>query len=187
MAILKTQLYTYDDILLMNDDTHCELIDGVIYNMAAPSNAHQDIAGEIFTQLKNFLKGRNCKAFIAPFDVRLFADKNDESTVLQPDVLVICNRAILDPKGQGCKGAPDLVVEVLSPSTAYMDRHVKHNKYQEAGVREYWIIDPAHKLAEVHIFENNAKNFYQSTDKLPVHVLEGCEIDLHDVFADEGL
>jgi len=186
---LQQEYYTYTDIIKMDDDIRRELIDGVIYNMASPLNVHQDIMGEIFNQLKNFLKGKNCKVYIAPFDVRLNADKpnKEDDTVLQPDVLVICDRSKLDPKGRGCKGAPDLVIEVLSPSTAYRDRHIKYNKYLEHGVREYWIVDPAHNIVEAHILENDMYKiyYYQKTDSLPVHVLEGCEIDLSSVFIEE--
>ena len=189
---MQEEYYTYDDISAMDDDIRRELIDGVIYNMASPLNVHQDISMEISRQLSNFLRGKKCKVYHAPFDVRLNADKANkkDDTVVQPDILVICNRSILDPQGRGCKGAPDFVIEILSPSTAYMDRHIKFKKYLEAGIREYWIVDPAYKLVEAHILVNGiyTKRTYGNTDSISVHVLDGCEIDLSIVFAeDEGI
>ena len=183
---LRQDSYTYADICAMRDDIRRELIDGVIYNMAAPTNTHQAIAMEISRQLGNFLKGRKCKVYFSPFDVRLNADEGDD-TVVQPDILVICDPKILDPKDRGCRGAPDLVVEVLSKSTAYMDRHVKFKKYLEAGVKEYWIVDPMNQYVDAHILENGKYNRhdYYRTDILPVHVLEGCEIDLSEVFEED--
>ena len=136
----EEQRYTYADYVTWPGDERWELIDGVPYAMSpAPTIGHQRIAGEIHRQLANFLKGKPCEAFIAPVDVRLNAD-NDDDIVVQPDVLVVCDKNKLD--GKCCNGAPDFVVEILSPSTADHDRVNKFQVYVAAGVREYWIVDP---------------------------------------------
>ena len=139
-ALKLEEYYTYADYCTWNDSERWELIEGVPYMMSpAPSPIHQGISREIAGQLYNFLKGNPCKLFAAPFDVRLNADKADD-TVVQPDLLVICDSSKIDDKG--CAGAPDLVIEILSPSTIRLDRIIKFRLYQKAGVREYWIVDP---------------------------------------------
>ncbi|MDR1727824.1 MAG: Uma2 family endonuclease, partial [Acidobacteriota bacterium] len=136
----REQRYTYADYCTWNDGERWELIDGAPYLMSpAPGRRHQEISGELFAQLHNFLEGKPCKVYIAPFDVRLDAGGEDD-TVCQPDIIVVCDTSKLDEKG--CKGAPDLAVEVLSPSSTRMDGVVKLEKYREAGVREYWIVSP---------------------------------------------
>jgi len=175
--------YTYADYCTWDDGERWELIEGVPYAMSpAPFQRHQEICGEIFGQLREFLKGKHCKVFIAPFDVRLNADKEDD-TVCQPDVLVVCDNARLD--GKRCNGAPDLIVEVLSPSTARHDRVVKFRLSQQAGVREYWLIDPDTETVQVNILKDGQyyAQMYAETDTAPVSVLEGCNIDLSGVFA----
>ena len=182
---LEQKHYTFADIDATDDEIRRELVDGVIYDVAAPVVVHQEIVVKIITQLENFLRGRKCEVLVSP-SVRLMVRKRDD-TVFIPDIVVICQSSKLDPKGKGCKGAPDLVVEVLSPSTAYFDRHLKYNKYLEAGVPEYWIVDPSGRLAEVYILKDGEyKRFiYNETDTLPVHILPGCGIDLSTVFPKE--
>jgi len=134
-------------------------------------------------QFGNFLEGKPCEVYIAPFDVRLNADTLDD-TVVQPDLVIVCDHSILDDAG--CKGVPDMVVEILSPSTAGYDRNTKFNKYLQVGIKEYWIIDPiSHSLA-AHILRdgNYITHAYTDKEKAPVHVLEGFSIDLSDVFAE---
>ncbi|MCL2198804.1 MAG: Uma2 family endonuclease [Defluviitaleaceae bacterium] len=183
MVAEKLEYYTYGDYLKFDDDIRCELINGVIYNMASPSTTHQRIAGEIWALLREFLKGRRCEAFIAPLDVRLNADKNDD-TVVQPDLMVLCDKNKLDPKDRGIIGAPDMVVEVLSPSSGYVDRVLKMKKYQEAGVKEYWIVDPDRSTVDVNILENNKYyvRSYGNSDLVPVQTLPGLDINLGEVF-----
>ncbi|PLS19764.1 Uma2 family endonuclease [Bacillus sp. M6-12] len=128
-----------------------ELIHGVPYNMSpAPTTQHQHIVGEIHFALRSFLGKDKCQVFVAPFDIRLSEsdDYDNPDTVIQPDISVICHPNQLDKKGG--KGAPDLVVEVLSPSTALKDRNQKFNLYEQHGVKEYWIIDPIHQTIEVY-------------------------------------
>lgn len=177
--------YTYADYYAWDDGKRWELIDGIAYAMSpAPTMSHQGILVELGRQFSNFLKGKPCKVFIAPFDVRLNGLGDDDYDVVQPDVVVVCDRSKLDEKG--CNGAPDMVAEILSPSTARKDMVQKFKKYQRAGVREYWIVDPDTKTVIVHILENGSyiTHPYSDADTAPVHVLEGCVIDLKDVFAD---
>jgi len=181
-ALKKEQRYTYADYCTWGEDVHCELIDGVVYDMSpAPLWLHQGISSNIQGQLYIYLQGKPCRVFTAPFDVRINADAGDD-TVLQPDILVICNQTILS--GTGCVGAPDMVIEILSPSTASKDMILKYNTYMSAGVREYWIIDPSTRSVRVCLL-NDGK--YDSVDYLdahaiPVHVLDGCVIDFSKVF-----
>jgi len=178
----EDQRYTYADYYSWDDGERWELIDGVPYLMSpAPLRAHQRILRELSRQFANFLKGKTCELFIAPFDVRLNADTYDD-TVVQPDLLVVCDRSKLDDKC--CVGAPDMVMEVLSPSTGRHDKLVKFHLYQKAGVREYWIVDPDTKTVQVCVLENGkyVTNMYGDTDTVPVYTLDGCIIDLKDVF-----
>jgi len=180
----QTGRYTYADYASWDDENRYELIDGVAYMMSAPSVGHQRIITEMLRQLANFLRGKQCEVFVSPFDVCLNARGDDDDTVVQPDLLVICNSSILDKKR--CNGAPDLVIEIVSPSSSRHDRFRKLNKYLYAGVREYWIVDPDDKILNVHTLENDKYVIaaYGSDDTVPVNVLEGCEINLSDVFAD---
>ncbi len=136
--------YTYADYLTWNDDQRWELIDGVAYAMSpAPSYRHQDLAGPIYAQLLSALEGTGCRPYIAPFDVRLpGVDEADDAItdVVQPDIAVACDLAKLDR--QGLRGAPTVVIEVLSPSTAGHDHIRKRRLYERAGVREFWLVHP---------------------------------------------
>lgn len=174
--------YTYADYCTWDDDERWELIDGVAYAMSpAPTWKHQGISRNLIGQLYAFLDGKSCKVFAAPFDVRLNAETDDD-TVVQPDIVIICDHSKLG--GTGCAGAPDMVVEILSPSTASKDMLLKYNKYLNAGVREYWIVDPDTQVVRVCILRDGK---YDSIDYLdaaliPIHVLKGCEIDIKKVF-----
>jgi len=188
MALAKREndpVYTYTDYLEWDDDERLELIDGAVYMMSpAPTQAHQEIIGGLYRQFADFLDGKPCKIFIAPFDVRLNVKDRDD-TVLQPDLLVVCDKSKLD--GKSCLGAPDLVVEIISPSTARRDRLTKFIKYQKAGVREYWIVDPDTKTAQVHILDggtymNPKSGIYSDEDMVSSHVLEGFSVDMKKVF-----
>lgn len=162
-----------------------ELIHGVPYNMSpAPTTKHQQIVGEIHFALRSFLGTDNCQVFVAPFDIRLSEtdDYDNPDTVIQPDISVICHQNQLDKKGG--KGAPDLVIEVLSPSTALKDRNQKFKLYEQFGVQEYWIVDPIHLTIEVYgQVENqfNKKEVFGHNDILRSFYFENLSIDLSSI------
>jgi len=189
---LMTETYTYADLLDWPEDARWELIDGVAYCMTlAPSRQHQEILGELYLQFGIFLRNAPCRVYLAPFDVRLpkpHENAMTASTVVQPDLAVICERAQLDQRG--AVGGPTLVIEILSPYTAKKDRHLKRRVYEQAGVREYWIISPGEKTVEVYHLQGpeqyDAGTIYQYNDHVPVSVLPGLTIDLQQVFIEEG-
>ncbi len=190
MPLPKEDRYTLTDMLEWDEHEHIELIDGAPVMMAPPSRAHQEICTALLAQFYNYLEGKRCKVYPAPFAVRLFEMDGDQSedvdTLVEPDLSVICNSGKLDD--MGCKGAPDLIVEILSPSTQRHDRLVKYNLYQRAGVREYWIVDPAAKSIQTFVLEDGhytAAGFGSPGDVLKVSVLDGCFIELSKVFPEE--
>ena len=184
------ELYTYGDYAKWPDEERWELIDGVPYNMSpAPSRSHQRILGDLHRQIANYLIGKTCEVYIAPFDVRLpKGDENDEQidTVVQPDLVVVCDREKLDERG--CKGAPDLAIEVLSPYTAGKDMKTKLNLYERVGVREYLIVDPVNKTVQVYQLEIEGRygrpDIYTGTEHLKVGLFPDLEIELTSVFRD---
>lgn len=168
-ALEQDKHYTYRDYLTWPDDFRCELIDGKVYMMSpAPLLTHQDTAGEIFRQAANALHGKSCRALIAPIDVLLprnaEADE-DSDIVVQPDVMVVCDSNKLDRRG--VRGAPDWVVEVLSPSTAGKDQIEKRRLYERHGVREYWLVHPTDRILTIYRLENGE---YGKPD---IYTLEG--------------
>jgi len=185
-ALEQDKHYTYRDYLTWPDDFRCELIDGKIYLMTpAPLLAHQDVAGEIFTQAKLALRGKSCRAFIAPVDVRLpsHAEADDDTDiVLQPDVFVVCNADKLDRRG--VRGAPDWVVEVLSPSTAGKDQIEKRRIYERHGVLEYWLVHPTDRILTIYRLvdgEFGKPDIYPLEGQTPVGVLPGVTIDWNEL------
>ena len=174
--------YTYAEYLTWGDDVRYELIDGAPYLMACASQAHQAAVGGLFAQLYAFLRGKPCKVFVAPFDVRLNAESFDD-TVVQPDILVVYDETKLD--GKSYLGAPDMVVEVLSETSAKHDKIIKMLKYQKAGVREYWMADPERKIVDVYLlrYGRYVVFSYGETDTVKVDVLKRCKVNLADVFA----
>ncbi|MEK7812897.1 MAG: Uma2 family endonuclease, partial [Candidatus Desantisbacteria bacterium] len=147
----REERFTYKDYLQWPDDERWELIDGVAYDMSpAPSRRHQEVVVELVSQFHNYLKDKPCQVYVAPFDVRLpefdedgAGDHLDEDieTVVQPDIVIVCERGKLDDSG--CKGSPDIVIEVLSPYTAKKDMITKYHLYERHRVKQYWIFDPA--------------------------------------------
>ena len=183
----EKQSYNYADYLVWDESERIELLDGQPIMIAPPSRVHQKISMEISRQLANFLQGKPCEVYSAPFAVRLFERESDNpediNTVFEPDISVICNKNKLDAKG--CKGAPDMVIEILSPSTARNDRLVKLNQYQRAGVRLYWIVSPEEKTVQTYLLQNG--NFvlgeiFTPQDIAKVDILDGCFIELSKVF-----
>jgi Uma2 family endonuclease len=173
--------HSYADYLGWPEDVRYELIDGVAYLMApAPTVRHQDIAGEIFRQIANALQGTSCRVFIAPVDVRLpKADEADEDieTVVQPDVLVVCDERKISERG--VRGAPDFVVEVLSPATAGHDQVKKRRVYERHGVREYWLVHPTDQVLTVYRLvgaEYGKPDVQELTGETPIGALPGLTI-----------
>ena len=184
---LKKESYTFADCLTWPENERIELIDGEAVMMSLPSTVHQKISGELFRQLANFLEGKKCEVFPAPFGVRLFEKDGDSpenvDTMVEPDISVICDRDKLDR--HGCKGAPDLIVEILSPSTQRRDRLIKLELYQRAGVREYWLVSPEEQTVQVLLLTNGLllpHELYKKGDIAKVNVLEGCFLELEKVF-----
>lgn len=190
MPLPKEERYTFADVLTWDEQERVELIDGASVMMAPPSRIHQKISAELGRQLGNYLEGKKCEVYAAPFAVRLFEKAGDRpedvDTLVEPDLSVICDPNKLDD--MGCKGAPDLIIEILSPSTQRHDRLVKYNLYQRAGVREYWIVDPAAESIQSFVLEDGrytAAGFGSPGDVLKVNVLDGCFIELSKVFPAE--
>jgi Uma2 family endonuclease len=178
---LKKQYYTYADYCALDDEVRYEVQDGMLCVMEAPTYYHQGVLVTILMRLGNFVYGKPQKVFPAPFDVRFNADGRDDM-VLQPDIVVICDRSILSKSG--CAGVPDMVVEILSPTTASRDRLEKFNIYLRFGVREYWIVDPDEKTIYVNLLQDGhyITTTYREGEMAPVYVLPGCEVDVREVF-----
>ena len=181
--------YTFADVLTWDEDDRIEIINGEAFMMSPPSRVHQEISGELFGQLRDYLKGKQCRVYAAPFGVRLFEEDSDSpedvDTMVEPDISVICDSSKLDK--YGCKGAPDLIIEILSPATRRYDRITKLSQYQRAGVREYWIVDPDSKEVQTFLLDGGryfVKGYGTAEDKLRVEVLEDCVIDLSAVFTE---
>jgi len=192
MAILAEQergRFSYADYCKWTDDGRWELIGGVEYDMSpAPSRIHQKLSGELFVRIYNVLKDRECDVYAAPFDVRLpdYAEASDEeiSTVVQPDIVVVCDESKLDARG--CMGAPDLVIEILSPYTAAKDLKIKRDLYEKHGVREYWLIHPTDQTFMVYCLSQDKQyakaEIYASQDIVESKVIAGLKIALTDLF-----
>jgi Uma2 family endonuclease len=162
-----------------------ELIYGAAYAMAGANTGHQAILMELAKQIANFLTGKPCRVLPAPYDVRLFyAEDESDNTVVQPDIIVVCDREKLGK--EGCRGAPDFVVEILSPSNTAAEMQRKFKLYRQAGVREYWVLDPESKSLHTHLFEEDRiiSRFYGDKETAPVEILPGLEIALGPVFAE---
>jgi len=180
--------YTYADYCRWGDDERWELIDGVAYDMcAAPSHVHQYIVGNFYGLLWAQLEGHPCHAYVAPFDIRLpRTDEADDAvdTVVQPDIVVVCDKTKLD--GRGCRGAPEFVVEVISPSTASKDIIKKTAVYESRGVKEYWIVHPVDRILFVRLLTDDGvftpAEALEATGTIAVRTLEGVSIDFDRVF-----
>ena len=173
--------YTLEDYLALPEDRRVELIDGVFYDMASPSQVHQLLSMRIGRKLGDYIDRKNgtCETFAAPSDVQLDCD---DKTIVQPDVFVVCDRE--KQIGTRLYGAPDFIIEILSPSTKKKDMILKLRKYKNAGVREYWMIDPDKKTVVVHEFEKeNNPSIYGFDAKVPVGIFGGeCRIDFAEIY-----
>ena len=183
--------YTFADCLAWDERDRIEIVNGEAIMMSPPTRAHQEILMELARQLANFLEGKKYKVYPAPFAVRLFGQDGDApenvDTMVEPDISVVCDNSKLDK--YGCKGAPDMVVEILSPSTRRHDRLVKLGLYQQAVVREYWIVDPENRSVQVFLLDEmgalRLREDYGREDIAKVNVLDGCFIELSKVFPAE--
>ena len=182
--------YSYANYLNWLFDDRVELIKGKIFKMSpAPSSIHQEIVGNIFRKIGNFLEKKPCKVFVAPFDVRFYnEDKQDLAiqTVLQPDICVICDKNKIDYKG--CIGAPDLVVEILSPGNTKVELLHKYQVYQEFGVKEYWVVSQSDQSILIYTLNEYGKfqpsKIFTLSEKITSAVLPGFKLALDDVFKD---
>ena len=172
-ALRKEEIYTIEDIYALPEGERAELIDGKIYYMAPPNTRHQRLVSDLHYQIKDFIKRNNgeCEVFPAPFAV--FLSENDKNYV-EPDISVICDKNKIADKG--CNGAPDWVIEIVSPSSKPMDYFTKLFKYRTAGVREYWIVDPVKERITVYFFEMESVEEYFFGENIPVGIYEGFSI-----------
>ena len=167
MPLLRKQCYTIEDIYALPEGQRAELIDGQIYDMAPPKRIHQKLVNRLCQTITNHIDSKDggCEVYPAPFAVFLNADDN---TYVEPDISVVCNQNKLDE--HGCNGAPDWIIEIVSPSTERMDYGIKLFKYRSAGVREYWIINPQNRTVNVFDFDNNEKTGQYNFD----NEIESC-------------
>ncbi len=179
MALQQEKIYTIEDIYALPDGQRAELIDGRIYNMAPPARIHQKLITELVSALHQHIRNNNgdCEVYPAPFAVFLNAD---DKNYVEPDISVICDKSKLTEKG--CNGAPDLIMEVVSPSTQQMDYGIKLFKYRTAGVREYWIINPVTRIVNVYDLENEERTCqYSFNDEISVCIFNGLSIQLSEL------
>ncbi|NLT20129.1 MAG: Uma2 family endonuclease [Syntrophomonadaceae bacterium] len=182
--------YTYADYLSWPSEERWEIINGVPSLMSpAPLTEHQRILGELFVPLALYFKDKKCRVFPAPFDVRLpKGDEKDEeiSSVVQPDIVVVCDPNKLDERG--CKGAPDLVVEILSSSTAKKDLNEKFNLYEQSKIRQYWVVFPKFQVIDIYSLDESGQyektKSFSSGEQISSELFPGLEIDLDAIFSE---
>jgi Uma2 family endonuclease len=178
--------YSYFDYLSWKFQERVELIRGKVFNMSpAPASRHQRLLGKIGNELYSYLKGNPCEVFYAPFDVRLMRSTDDKqvTTVVQPDICVICDQSKIDERG--CNGAPELVIEILSPGNSNKEMKNKFELYEEAGVVEYWIVDPEKEIILLYFLENGVFTNHRpliKEDILESKLITGFKLDLNTVF-----
>ncbi len=178
---------TYADYLTWPENEKWEIIDGMPYMQSAPTWQHQSISSDLHRQIANYLVNNPCQVFASPFDLRLpeTVERDEETTfVVQPDIVVICDKAGL--KGTGYYGTPSLLIEITSPATGKMDRLYKFNKYEKAGVKEYWIVEPDLKIVSVFVLQDNKRygrpEVYSEENQIKVSIFPDLTIDLNSVF-----
>jgi len=176
--------FTWNNYVKWGEDVRVELYDGLVYMMASPDEWHQEVLLDISTQLRLFLKGKKCRPYIAPFDVRLFPEEDgSDKIVLQPDVFVVCDEAKTFGR-KYCKGAPDFVIEVMSESSEGKDLYDKKRWYEKAGVKEYWVVSRdrlyVYRLGSNGCYEESITAMSDLTT-MPVEVLCGCIVSFSDI------
>ena len=180
--------YTYADYLQWKYEERLELFRGRIFKLSAPNTKHQVIAANLLVIARNFLAKQKCKVFIAPFDVRLPVKNrkkdNEVNTVVQPDICIVCDDSKIDTRG--CCGAPDLVVEILSPGNSHKEVKLKFELYEEAGVKEYWIVYPEEESVAVFLLDENGRYngaaLYAGKDKIHCEAVPGLIVDSKEIF-----
>jgi len=189
----SARLFCYEDYLSWPEDERWEIINGVAYNMTpAPSLQHLEISRELIISIGTFLKDKPCKLFSAPFDVRfssqpVFTDTSDNVifTVVQPDIVVVCDYKKLDKRG--CLGAPDLIIEILSRESASRDMKTKLSLYEQNGVKEYWIISPFEQVIWLYNLTEqgnyNRPLIFSDNDLIQSTVLKGLSLNVNDIFS----
>ncbi len=178
-TVTQQKLYTIDDIYALPDGERAELIDGQIYYMPPPNTMHQRILSFLHLEIGNYIRAGKgtCEIFPAPFAVFL---SSDDSRYLEPDISVICGPDKLNDRG--CSGAPDWIIEIVSPSSRSMDYYTKLSLYRSAGVREYWIVDPIKQIVLVYDMEHAAAPaIYSFSDKIRANIYEDLCIDFSDI------
>lgn len=179
MPLLKNDIYTIEDIYALPAGQRAELIDGQIYNMAPPSPLHQELVMELSATLRDYIKKNNgtCKVYPAPFAVFL---NQDDQNYVEPDISVICDSNKMNDRG--CNGAPDFIIEIVSPSSQRMDYLTKLFKYRTAGVREYWIVNPMKQTVQVYCFDNvEDSTQYSFDDEISVGIYDDLKICITDL------
>ena len=174
MALAQNRIFTIEDIYNLPEGERAELIDGQIYMMAPPSRRHQEIIGSLYRKIADYIdmKRGACNVYLAPFAVFL---NNNNVNYVEPDISIICDKNKLDDKG--CNGAPDWIIEIVSPSSKRMDYYIKLFKYRTAGVREYWIVDPIREMILVYDFENDDYEQYSFSEIVKVRIYDDFEIN----------
>ena len=179
MPLPKSNTYTIDDIYALPEGQRAELIDGQIYDMAPPSPMHQELVMELSATLRDYIKknGGSCKVYPAPFAVFL---NEDDRNYVEPDISVICDSSKVDNRGY--QGAPDFIIEIVSPSSQRMDYLTKLFKYRTAGVREYWIVNPLQRTVQVYSFEGTEDSSqYSFDDEITVTIYGDLKICVADL------
>lgn len=181
MPLPQSKNYTEEDYYNLPESIRAELIDGDIYYQAAPSRVHQEILMELSGTIRDYIKSKNgpCKVYPSPFAVKLREDKN---TIVEPDISVICDRGKLTDKG--CTGAPDWIIEIVSPGNSSHDYIKKLNLYADAGVREYWIVNPINQSVYVYYLEESQfkTNAYGFQDRIKVNIYDDLNIDFKEIY-----
>ena len=179
MPIPQERIYTSEDYWNLPEGQRAELIDGKLYAMTPPNRIHQELLMELSATIYHYIKKKDgaCKIYPAPFAVNLNADNK---IWVEPDISVICDKSKLTPKG--CEGAPDWIVEILSPSSIRTDCAVKLFKYRTAQVREYWIVNPMKEIVQTYFFDGEEDaNIYSFDDEIPVYIFDGLSIKISDL------
>ena len=178
---LAERKYDIDDIYSLPEGERAELIDGQLYMMAPPNTGHQRIIGKLYNKIQNHIDSKkgSCEALMAPFAVFL---NEDDRTYVEPDISVVCDSSKIDD--MGCHGAPDWIIEIVSPSSRRMDYMIKLFKYRSAGVREYWIVDPEKNRLLIYNFEQDTIEDHSLQDEVKSGILEDLSIDLVEALAE---